>query len=345
MPAETREPARLSPQAIAIRLTRACNASRAVQAATKLGVPDAFVGGARTFDEIAQATGTHPDRMRRLLRMLAAVDVVRDLGAGRFELTPVGETLRADVPQSMRDLVLLTANGWSEMERLADCVTTGKDGFELRHGVAPFTYYEQHPERAAVFNDAMRVFSRDTGEAVARAYDFAGVGRVFDVGGGHGTVLAAILKAHPHLRGTLIDRPDVAAGAPALFAREGVADRCEVVAGDMLESVPAGGDVYLLSHIVHDWNDEPASRILRSCRNAMTPKARLLVVDRLMPERVEPGPVAESELVYDLIMMVMMGGRERTAGEVEALLATSGLRLERIISLGIPDKLVEAAPA
>jgi SAM-dependent methyltransferase len=309
------------------------------------GVPDCLGNGARTFEDIAQTTGTHPDRMHRLLRVLAAADVVRDLGSGRFELTPVGDCLRADAPNSVRSIALLTANSWPEMEHLDDCIRTGKNAFELRHGAAPFAYLAQHPERAAVFNEDMREFSVSTGAALVQAYDFATAGRVVDVGGGHGTVLASILRAHPHLRGTLLDRADVVAGAPALLAREGVADRCELVAGDMLASVPAGGDVYLLSHIVHDWLDAPARQILEACRAAMTPDARLLIVDRLMPERVEPGPAAETDLLFDLTMMVMMGGRERTAAELDTLLATSGLRLQRTVSLPTPDKLVEAVPA
>ena len=334
------------PQAVAVQLARVCQASRALHSAVRLGVPDCLGAGARTFEEIAQLTGTHPDRMRRLLRVLAAVDIVRDLGAGKFELTAVGDCLRADAPGSVRSIVLLTANSWPEMEHLDDCIRTGKNAFELRHGVAPFAYLAQHPERAAVFNEAMREFSESTGAALLQAYDFTTVGRVIDVGGGHGTVLASILNAHAHLRGVLLDRPDVAAGAPALLARAGVADRCEVVPGDMLASVPAGGDVYLLSHIVHDWLDEPARRILQACRAAMAPQARLLIVDRLMPERVEPGPVAENDLLYDLTMMVMMGGRERTAAELKTLLGSAGLRLERIALLpSTPDKLVEASPA
>ena len=185
----------------------------------------------------------------------------------------------------------------------------------------------------------------ETGPAVAQGYDFANVKRVVDVGGGRGGVLACILKAHAHLRGTLLDMPSVVEGAPALLASEGVADRCEVVGGDMFSSVPAGGDVYLLSHVIHDWEDAPATQVLRACRRAMAPEARLVIVDQVLPERVEPNSAAASGLLLDLTMMVMLAGRERTASEFRALRAAAGLRLERVIPMQIADSLVEATPA
>jgi hypothetical protein len=330
-----------------MQLVRAHQMSRAVHIAAKLGVPDALGSGSKTFEEIAQATGTHADRMRRLLRVLASVDVVTDLGSGRFELTPVGDCLRADVPHSVRAISLLNSEGfWPALDSLADCLRTGKNAFEIQHGVdGVFAYTAKNPELAAVVNDAMSAFSAATGPAVAQAYDFADAGRAVDVGGGHGKVLASILRAHPHLRGTLLDLPSVVEGAPALLAREGVADRCEVVGGDMFASVPSGGDVYLLSHVIHDWEDAPATQILEACRHAMAPEARLLIVERVMPEQVEPNPVVAGDLLFDLSMMVFAGGRERTASEYQALLASAGLRLERVVSMAIPDRIVEAVPA
>jgi hypothetical protein len=157
-------------------------------------------------------------------------------------------------------------------------------------------------------------------------------------------VLATILKAHRHLHGTLLDMPSVVEGAPTLLAREGVADRCEVVGGDMFESVPSGGDLYLLSHVIHNWEDAPAASILQSCRCAMAAEARLLIVDRAPPERAEPDPAVADDMMIDLNMMTVFASRERTAGEFKALLTRAGLRLERVISLLIPDKLIEAVP-
>jgi hypothetical protein len=337
-------PGGLPPQAIVMQLARGTFVARAMHAATRLGVADALGGGAKTYADVAHQAGLDPDRTRRLLRALASIDVVRDLGAGRFELTPVGHCLRADVPGSMRPMMLMMDSMWGEVQYLPESIRTGKNGFELRHGQAPFTYLAQNPERAAIFNDAMTRLSIITGVEVPKAYDFSKVRHIVDVAGGHGLVVASILKANPHLTGTLIDMPNVVEGTRPLLAREGVADRCEVVAGDILTAVPEGGDLYLLSHIIHDWNDEPARQILRACRRAMGPQAKLLMVDMVLPDQVVPDPRAAAELLFDLTMMVAMGGRERTAGELEALLGTAGLRLERIIPMPIQDKLIEAVP-
>jgi hypothetical protein len=328
-----------------MQIARGTHMARTIHAATRLGVADALGDGARTCAEVAQATGTVPDRMRRLLRALASLDVVKDLGEERFELTPVGQCLRADVPGSLRAQVLMMDSMWDVTEKLPESIRTGKDGFELRYGMAPFTYLAQNPERGAVFNDAMTTLSRATGAVIPKAYDFSKIRHVIDVAGGHGLVMASILKAYPHLKGTLIDMPGVVEGTRGLLAREGVADRCEVVAGDILTAVPEGGDLYMLTHIIHDWDDEPATRILQACRRVMGPQARLLLVDMVLPDHVVPDPRMAAELLFDLTMMVAMGGRERTAGELGALLGAAGLRIARIIPTPLPDKLVEAVLA
>jgi hypothetical protein len=181
---------------------------------------------------------------------------------------------------------------------------------------------------------------------VARAYDFRRIKRLVDVAGGQGKMLASILKTHPHLHGTLYDLPRVANGASQFLAQEGIADRCKVVGGDVFTSVPAGGDLYLLSRVIHDWDDLRATEILRSCRRAMAPEARLLILDRVVPEQIQPGPLTQSHAMLDLTMMLWTaGGRERTAQEFEAMMKRAGLRLVRIISMSIPDSLLELTPA
>jgi hypothetical protein len=342
------KPSSLPPPIAALRLVSAYQAAQAVYVATRLGVPDLLGNGPLSSGEIAQATGTQADRMHRLLRALAALDVVKDLGSGKFELTPVGNCLRADVPLSVRPNVLLigSENWWQAFGSLAECVRTGKNAFEVLHGVeGPFAYLAKDPGLARIFDDAMSAVSAFTGPAAAKAYDFAGVQHVIDVGGGHGRVLASILKAHPHLRGTLFDVPRVVAGAHAFLAKEGVADRCKVAEGDMFASVPTGGDLYVLSHIIHDWDDERARAVLQACRRAMAPSTKLLILDRVLPERVEPNPVVQGDMLFDLMMMVWTGGRERTASEFQALLGTAGLRMVRIIPMQTADSLVEATPA
>jgi SAM-dependent methyltransferase len=196
-----------------------------------------------------------------------------------------------------------------------------------------------------VFNAGMTVLSATTAAAVVAAYDFSGLSRVVDVGGGQGRLIAAILRAYPGLRGTLLDLPSVVEGAPALLAEAGVADRCEVVGGDMFEAVPGAGDLYVLSRVVHDWEDARAAAVLRNCRRAMHGRARLILVERVLPDRIEPAPAAQPLVLSDLNMMVRTGGRERTAGDFAALLAGAGLRLARVVPTGGPVSAVEAVPA
>jgi hypothetical protein len=339
----------LPPSAVAIGLATAYQASQALIVAVKLGIPDLLGKGGKCSAEIAKETGSQPDMMQRLLRALAAFDVVRDLGAGQFELTPIGDCLRADSANSVRPLVLMFGSEtfWQTGASLLECVSTGKNAFQLLHGMeAIFAYLETHPDLARIFDDAMTGRSAITAQAAAEASDFGAVRRIIDVAGGHGRMLASILKAHPHLRGILFDLPRTVERASSLLLTEGVADRCEVVGGDMFASVPAGGDLYLLSRVIHDWGDPRATEILGCCRRAMGPKARLLILDRVMPERIEAGPTVQSHALLDLTMMMCTGGgRERTAAELEAIVSAAGLRLERVIPMRIPDSLIEAVPA
>lgn len=337
------------PSAIAARLAMAYIASQAVSVATKLGVVDVLSKGALTSREIAQATHTEPSRMHRLLRALAAFDVVKDLGSQRFELTPVGDCLRADAPNSIRSLVLMTGSEswWQVFGSLEACIKTGRNAYQALYGLeSSFAYYEKHPDAARIFDDAMSANSALVGATAARAYDFSAASRIVDVGGGHGKVLASILKAHPNLRGVLFDLPRVVEGAASFLSKEGVAERCEAVGGDMFVSVPVGGDIYVLSHVIHDWDDEHSVKVLQTCRRAMAPSAKLLILDRVMPERVEPNPVAQGYVLLDLRMMVgTVGGLERTAEEFKSLLGAANLQLARIIQTPAPVSVIEATPA
>jgi hypothetical protein len=346
---QSNEQSRSSPaSAIATRLAMGYIASQAMIVATKLGIADLLSKGALTSGEIARSTETQPGTIHRLLRALAAFDIVRDLGSGRFELTPVGDCLRVDSPNSVRPLVLLfgSESFWQTFASLDACIKTGQNAYQILHGLeSSFAYYEKHPDVARVFDDAMSAGSALIGATAARTYDFSGIGRVVDVGGGHGKVLASILKANPNLRGTLFDLPRVAEGASALLAKEGVADRCESVGGDMFASVPAGGDVYLLSHVIHDWDDAHAVKVLQVCRRAMAPMAKLLILDRVMPERIDPNPIVQGNVMLDLRMLVgTVGGRERTTEEFKSLLNAADLRLTRVIPTPAPVSIVEATP-
>lgn len=337
------------PAAVAAWLAMAYRGSQAMITATKLGVPDALGDSARTSTEVAGTTGTNPEMMHRLLRALAAFEVVSDLGDGTFKLTPVGQCLRADAPDSMRSLVLLwgSDSSWQACGKLAECVKSGRNAYRILHGLDNlFPYLDTDPEQARIFDAGQSAGAALVGAVAAQAYDFSGVGRVVDVGGGHGRVLASILNAYPHVRGTLFDLPRVAEAAAAHLAREGLAGRSEAVGGDVFEGVPGGGNLYLLSHVIHDWGDADATRVLKSCRHAMGPGSTLLILDRVMPERIEPSPEVQAKVLSDLTMMIAHGdARERTAREFETLLGAASLQLVRIVPTRTPVSLVEAEPA
>ena len=336
------------PAAEVLRLATAYQASRALYVATKLGVPDLLADGPGSAEDLAAATGAHAPSLRRLMRALAAFGVLAEGGDGRFTLGALGGSLRADAPNSVRALILMYGDEdfWRTWGDLEHCVRSGETAAKHLFGAEDaFARYAADPRLGAVFNASMTVLSATTAAAVAAACDLSGVGRVVDVGGGQGRLIAALLRANSELRGTLFDLPSVVAGAPRVLAEADVADRCEVAGGDMFEAVPAGGDLYVLSRVIHDWEDARATAILGNCRRAMGRRARLVLVERVLPDRVEPTPAVQSQVLSDLNMMVRTGGRERTEGEFGALLAATGFRLERVVPTGAPVSLVEAEPA
>ena len=342
------QPISVPPPAAILRLATAYQASQIVYVAAKLGIADLLAGGSKTSQELATATGSHAGAMRRLLRVLVAFGVVAETEPGRFALTPLSECLRRDAPGSMRPLVLMYGddNFWQTTRAYADCIRTGETAFSHLFGVdTSFDYYPQHPELGATFNDGMTVLSGMTSAAVVAACDCSGAKLLVDVAGGHGQLIAALLKANPAMRGILFDLPRVVEGALPLLEKERVADRCELAGGDIFVSIPSGGDIYLLSRIIHDWDDERAREILRNCAAAMTQRSRLVIVDVVLPEVIEPSPSVQAQMLLDLNMLARTGGRERTDAEFQTLLASAGLRLDRIVPTGTPVSLVEAVKA
>ena len=344
MSASSGEPA--SPAAALLRLATGFQASQALFVAAKLGLADLLADEPRSAEDLATAAGAHPASLWRLLRALAAFGVFREADDGRFALAPSGECLRADAPNSLRPLVLLYGHQdhWRTWGELEHCMRTGETAAKLLFGSDDaFARYATDPGLGAAFNAGMTVMSAMAAEAVVATYDFSGLSRVVDVGGGQGRLIAAILRANPGLHGVLFDLPQVARGAARLLAEAGVADRCEVAGGDMFEAVPEGGDLYLLKSVVHDWDDARAAAVLANCRGAMAGRgARLLLVERVLPDRIEPTPLVQSQMLSDLNMLVRTGGRERTEGEFRALLDASGLRLVRVLQTGTQMGLVEA---
>lgn len=344
------EPTEEDAQARLRALISGYRVSQALYVATRLGIPDLLADGPREIDALARATESHAPSLRRVLLALVAAGLFDKVGPNRIALTPVASTLRADVPGSRRAAVLFLLNEshWRPWGHLLHTVRTGENSFAHAHGAGLFDYLADHPEEARLFNAGMAGNSPAHARLIAASYEFSRMKRVVDVAGGRGRLLATILQENAGLRGILFDLPHVIEDARQLIGEAGVADRCAFVGGDFFADVPEGGDAYILRNIIHDWDDDRAVAILSSCRHAMAEEARLILVERYVPDdpREAPGVFINA----DLEMLVNVGGRERTTEEYAALLARGGLRLTRTISLGSADEamghhLIEAQPA
>ena len=332
----------LSPRDALLRMTNGYQVSQAIHVAATLGIADLLKDGSRSADELAEATGTHAPTLYRLLRALASVGVFAEQSDECFGSTPLAEHLRTDAPGSLRAWARLIGQPyfWSAWGHLLHSVKTGEPAFPDLHGTNVWEHLTAHPEEGEIFDAAMTGLSAPVAEAVAQSYDFSGIGVLADVGGGEGGLLASILAANPALRGVLFDLPHVVAAAGALLERAGVADRCEVVGGSFFETVPEGVDAYLLKSIIHDWDDAAAIKILRTCRTPMADTGRLLVVEPVIRPGNEPDPLK----LRDLMMLVMVGGRERTVEDFRRLYAEAGFRLTEVVPTA-PYHVIEGVPA
>jgi hypothetical protein len=299
--------------------------------AVAMGLPEALAGGPREAAELAAALGADERTLYRVLRGLASEAVLDELPGGRFALTDTGQLLRSDVPGSLRGAVTARAQLYSPaVAGLPDAVRAGGTPFEIVHGEPFFERLAAAPERLAAFQASMADRSaRETGAVVA-AYDVSGLHSVVDVGGGTGTLLRAVRERAPTADVVLLDRPEVVAGSDL-----------PAVAGDFFAAVPAGADAYLLSRVLHDWDDGDAVRVLRTCRQAMRPDSVLLVVEAVLPERAADDPAA---VRMDLHMLLLLHGRERTAAEYAGLLAAGGLRLTADVPTDAGVHVLEARP-
>jgi hypothetical protein len=315
--------------------------TQAIRVAATLRIADHLKEGARSAGELAALTKSHPDSLYRLLRALAAVGVFRE-GEGRtFTLTPTGDCLRADsaTPLGAWAEVVGSPYFWQAWGHLLHSVQTGENAFQDLNGKDVWQFRAEYPEYGATFDRAMTQLSRGSAEAVIRAYDFSSFHHIVDIGGGQGLMLAAILRAHPHTRGTLFDQPDVVARAKAVLSERGVIERCEVVGGSFFERVPEGADAYLMRAVIHDWEDDEAIAILKVCRRAMRESAKLLLIERL----VAPPNEMPATKFSDLNMLVSPGGRERTREEFSDLFAKSGFELTLVCPAGTHN-VSEARP-
>ncbi len=316
--------------------------SQTIYVAAKLRIADLLKDGPKSCDELAKATETHARSLYRLLRALASMGVFVEVADHRFGLTPLAEYLQTEVPGSMRALAIMHGEehylAWGSV---LHSVKTSETAFDHVFGMGFFQYLTQNPEVAAIFDDAMTGYTAQVSTAVVAAYDFSQFGTIVDVGGGYGTLITAILKANPTMKGVLFDLPHVAEDAKKRIEVAGLTGRCEVVAGDFFASVPSSGDAYLLKWIIHDWDEERAVAILNNCYRAMTENSKLLLVEAVIPH----GNTPFFHKFMDLTMLVIAGGRERTEAEYRALLEAAGFRLTQIIPTPSEMSVIEAVRA
>ena len=318
--------------------------SQAIGTVVEIGVPDQVAKRDRQCSEIARAAGVSEDGLYRLLRALASVGLFAESADRRFRLTSMGQLLRSDHPQSVAGYARFTAHDitWRPWGQLSYSVRTGLPAFDEVFHAPIFEHFSRTPEAAAVFDDAMTSISAMEAQAAADAYDFRGVKTLMDVAGGHGLLLATVLRRHKKLRGILFDLPHVAAGAAATFNRAGITGRVRIESGDFFKELPSGADAIILKHIIHDWDNGSATRILQACHNALRPHGKVLIVDPVVP----PGNVSHYGKLLDLEMLVLTPrGRERTKAEFANLLRGAGFRLSRIVATRGPLSVVEAVKA
>jgi SAM-dependent methyltransferase len=315
--------------------------TQGIWVAAELGIADLLIDGPRTAGELAEKTHTNGNALYRVLRALASVGIFAEDAHGRFSLTPLADLLRTDASASQRPFAIMMGaefhGAWGE---LLHSVRAGEPGFEKKFGVPFFQYMTERPERGKIYDAAMTGVHGGETEPMLDAYDFSPFQTVIDIGGGNGLVLAAILQRHPTIKGILFDLPAVADRARSIISGAGLSDRCQIVGGDFFSSVPVGGDAYVMRHIIHDWDDDEAIAILRNCREAMNPEGRILVVETVIPPGNEPCFGKWLDL-----MMLVVGGRERTEEQYRRLFSEAGLKLNRIVPTALEISVIEGVYA
>jgi hypothetical protein len=314
--------------------------TQGVYVVAELGIADLLAAGPLTVEELADRAGVHADSLYRLLRALASMGVFSEDAQSRFSLTPAAEVLRSDSPAMFRAFAIMagseTYQAWG---KLLYSVKTGKQGFQHAYGAPFFEYMTQRPDRHAIYDAAMCAVHGPETQPVLDAFDFSVFQTVADVGGGNGSTLAAILKRHPQLKGILFDLPAVAERSRTWLARAGLSDRCQIVGGDFFKCVPSA-DVYVLRHVIHDWEDDDAQTILRRCCEAMGPGGRIVLIETVLPPANQPSFGKWLDL-----MMLLVGGRERTEEQYRTLFARANLRLSRVVPTAHEVSIIEGVPA
>jgi O-methyltransferase domain len=333
----------LPPQLYLFELSTALWTAQCLNVVARLDVAGSLGQAPKSAEQLADALGLHAPSLYRVLRLLCAYGVFRENRSGVFSLTPIGHRLRADIPDSARAMLVYNGQPWQTepYAQIEQTLRTGKPSFDQIFGAPFFDYAASRPDVAKIFDDAMTSVASLHVAAVSGAYDFRGIGVLADIGGGNGMFLSHLLAANPHLRGILFDLPHVGTGSTPALALAGVADRCSVETGSFFDRVPQNADAYLLSHILHDWDDARCRAILRVCRRAMRPDSRLLVVDVVLgraDNRFAQGKLA------DIQMLLVLSGRERTEPEFRELLESEDFTIQRIIPTSAPESIIEAVP-
>lgn len=336
---QNNQPSVPPPDAVLMQMLFGAQMQRSICVAAKLGIADLIAEKPQTAAELAAKTDTHASSLYRVLRTLASIGIFAENADQKFELTPVAALLRSDPPNSMRHFAIMMGEDWiwSAWGELMYSVKTGGVAHEKVQGMSSFEFFAQNAEAGKVFNRAMTNLSLSVIPAIIEAHDFSGVSKLVDIAGGHGLLLAGILKANPQVQGILFDLPFVIEGAGEWLEKEGVRHRVELASGDFFQSVPTGADAYMMKHIIHDWDDESSIKILQNIRSAMNESGKVLIIEMVVPESDEPHP----SKALDILMLVMEGGKERTKDEYRRLLEASGLRLTRIIPTKSPYSVIE----
>ena len=341
---ETNQPTQaMPPQLAVLQMASGYWVSQSIYVAAKLGIADLLKDSPKSCDELATATGTNTRSLYRILRALASLGVFAETEPNHFTLTPLAACLKSDVPNSVRAFVIMLGEehyrAWGEFRH---SVQTGGSSFEHVYGMNVFEYLAQNPEPAKIFDESMTNGSVLESAAIAASYDFSSIYTLVDVAGGQGLLIASILKSNPTLKGVLFDQPYVIERAKPFIQAEGVLERCQLAGGNFFESVPEGGDAYILKHIIHDWDDERAIAILKQCHKIMPANGKVLVAEQVIP----PGNEPFMGKLLDLNMLVMTpGGRERTEAEYRALFEKAGFKLTRIVPTQEEMSIIEGIRA
>lgn len=332
-------PPEISPQDQMMQFITAKWISQPIQVATKLGIADLLADGPMSVDDLARETKTHAPTLYRLLRALAGVGIFEEQEARAFGLTPMAQCLQTG---AMRALAVTFLSNWHEKAwaSLMHSVQTGEPAFDRAFGQPAFDWLGEHPEDAALFNQFQSEKTARFIPAEVQTYDFSGINKLADLGGGTGALMIEILKANPSLTGCVADLPQVARQAKEVIQASGLAQRCQAIECDFFVEAPAGFDAFIMSNILHDWDDEPCTKILVNCRRALPPDGRLLIVEHLLPDG---GGFSVAKLL-DLEMLVMGGGKERTEAQYRDLLQAAGFELARVIETPAGVAILKALP-